>query len=140
MPRHSHDTSKRARRRLVLRLPHYSPQDEAAESTQFRRNTGHLTRRAWDGRHDLLSLLFLRFILPDSAVEHVLIYITKTCNQNPPRILRNEPRADEDDDGDDDDGCHEAWLETRDPDAAAAYPFPPLPTTAFAPPADPKPI
>ena len=127
MPRHLHDTPKRARHRLVLRLPHYSPQDEASESTQFRRNTGHLARRAWDGRHDLLSLLFLRFILPDSAVEHVLIFITKPCNQNPPRILRNEPRTNEDDDGDADDGCHDAGLDARDLNAAAAYPFPPSP-------------
>ena len=136
----SHTPSDWAPRRLVLRLPHYSLQDEAAESPQFKNNTRHLTQRAWDGHHDLLSLLFLRFILPDSAVEHVLVYITSAFRQLPPQILRNEPCAAADDEGADDAGCYEARLEPRDPDAAAAYPFPPLPTTASVPPADPRSI
>ena len=123
MPRHSHDTPKRARRRLVLRLPHYSPQDKAAESSQFRRNTGHLGQCAWDGCDDFLSLFFLRFILPDSAVEHVLLYVTAHCSQNPPRILQNEPDTDEADD----DGCYEAWFEVCHPDGALAHLYPPLP-------------
>ena len=122
MPRHSNHTPKRARRRLVLRLPHYSTQDKAAESTLFKRNTGHLAQCAWDGCRDFLSLFFLRFILPDSAVEHILLYITAHCSQAPPCILQNEPAA-----AADDDDCLEAWLGTSAPGAAAAHLYPPPP-------------
>ena len=51
---------------------------------------------------------------------------TAALPQNPPRIPWNEPLA-EGNDEDDDDGCYEAWLETYDPAADAAYPFPPPP-------------
>ena len=57
----------------------------------LRRNIGHLALAVPDNPTGHLSLLFLRFILPDEAVEHVLLFLTALCSQNPPQILRNIP-------------------------------------------------
>ena len=54
----------------------------------LRRNIGHLALAVPDNPTGLLSLLFLRFILPDNVVEQILLYVTKLCDQNPPRILQ----------------------------------------------------
>ena len=73
----------------------------------LRRNIGHLALAVPDNPTEKISLLFLRFILPDEVVEHVLLYLTAHCSQNSPRILRDTLPPDYDEY----DGTLEAWLE-----------------------------
>ena len=82
----------------------------------LRRNIGHLALAVPDNPTGKISLLFLRFILPDEVVEHVLLYLTAHCSQNSPRILRYTLPPDYDKY----DGTLKAWLEGGgDPNAVA---------------------
>ena len=116
MTQHPNAPPPRQRRQLVLRIPYYGSDDEAAEDLMLRRNIGHQALAVPDNPTGKNSILFLRFILPDEVVEHVLLYLTAHCSQNSPRILRDTLPPDYNEY----DGTLKAWFEGRgDPNDVA---------------------
>ena len=140
LPRHSHSTSKRARRRLAPCLPRTEPRTDVAAIAD-----DDDCPDAGPGVGDLAAAAAHpsppppadrprapsrpRALLPDACYDEWIVPAAALL-LTPPHTQRNELHADDDNDVDDD-GCYEAWFEVCHPNGALAHLYPPLPDASL---------